>query len=46
MFWLMRRLPHKKIMERDSIRDYKTVDEVLEKVNTKDFKKRIFITLS
>lgn len=43
---LMGRAPHKKMMERDSIKDYKIVDEALEKVNMKDFKKRSFTTLS
>ncbi|MCR8746351.1 ABC transporter ATP-binding protein [Romboutsia lituseburensis] len=43
---LMGRAPHKKMMERDSLKDYEIVDKALEKVNMEDFKKRSFTTLS
>lgn len=43
---LMGRSPHKKLMERDSKKDYEIVNESLEKVGMLDFKNRSFNTLS
>ena len=43
---LMGRSPHKKVMERDTKKDYDIVNDVLQKVNIKDLKDRSFSTLS
>ncbi len=43
---LMGRAPHKKKLERDSLEDFKLVDEALEKVDMLRFKDRVFSTLS
>lgn len=43
---LMGRAPHKKIMERDDARDYRTVEEALEQVGMSQFIERSFSTLS
>lgn len=43
---LMGRMPHKKLMEKDSIEDLEIVEDSLKKVGLLDYKDRSFLTLS
>ncbi|MEG0250655.1 MAG: ABC transporter ATP-binding protein [Peptostreptococcus sp.] len=43
---LMGRIPHKKIMEKDNLNDFKIVEDALKKVGLLEYQDRSFLTLS